>query len=63
MVLHDRVDLHPALFLAGLRMSPHTFEYVVKECYRGGIHHVEELLPVFRLVCLPLVALGRAAVR
>ena len=44
-------------------MPAYALEYVVKERYRGGIHHVEELLPVFRLVCLPFVTLGRAAVR
>lgn len=40
-----------------------TFEYVIKERYCGGIHHVKQLLPVFRLVSLPLIALGGAAVR
>ena len=62
MVLNHGMHFHPSL-LARLRMTAYAFEDVVKECDGGGIHHVEQFLPILWLMCLPLITLKRAAIR
>ena len=63
MILHYRMNFHSSYLLSRFRMPADALEDVVEERYCGGVHHVEQLFPVFRLVRLPLIVLRWAAVR
>lgn len=63
MILHDGMHLQATFLLTSFRMLANTFEYVVKESDFGGVHHIEQLLPVLWFVCLAIIALVWASVR